>query len=263
MTSSGLGIFVLVAGLAVLLSVAVVRCEGTPPELALEGPLWLGKQPRDVTFGARDPGSGLRRIEVVLESTGGARTLLETRAEGGWLLGTAKDDPGSYTVTLNAQGLRDGEATLRVRATDWSWAHALDGNTAEVAVPVTIDTKPPPLVSVVIRHGGPTRKSVRRSASRRSPSSRRLARKSEMMWTDSATPIAITMVGTIDERMSACQPSSQMEASESTTLSAPTESGPITPTVLRKKSSSRRPITPNAESVRRPNRPPSELAIQL
>jgi murein DD-endopeptidase MepM/ murein hydrolase activator NlpD len=131
---------VLAAGVAGL---AFLRCETAPPEVALAGPIWLGRAPRDVSFTARDAGSGLRRLEVILETGEGARTLLETRAESGWLLGTAEEGPGEYTVSVAGQGLRDGEATLRVRATDWSWAHVFDGNTAEATVPVTIDTKPP------------------------------------------------------------------------------------------------------------------------
>lgn len=143
MTATARSFTVLVILAAAVGGLAFLRCEGAPPEVSIAGPVWLGKQPRDVTFTAHDEGSGLRRLEVVLETAEGARTLLETRAEGGWLLGTAGEEAGEYSVTLNSQGLRDGEATLRVRATDWSWAHVLEGNTAEASVPVTIDTKPP------------------------------------------------------------------------------------------------------------------------
>jgi murein DD-endopeptidase MepM/ murein hydrolase activator NlpD len=126
-----------VAGLGLL------RCEGSPPEIALEGPLWIGAQGREVAFTARDPGSGLRHLEVTLETPAGARTLLESEARGGWLLGAARDDPGEYAVTVSGAGLPDGEGTLIVRATDWSWMGPLTGNTSEARVPVTIDTKPP------------------------------------------------------------------------------------------------------------------------
>ncbi|NNL66036.1 MAG: M23 family metallopeptidase [Myxococcales bacterium] len=121
----------------------LLRCEGTPPEVAIEGPIFLGKQAREIAFTARDPGSGLRHVEVILETAEGARTVLETRAESGWLLGTAGDDAGESSFLLSAQGLRDGDGTLRIRATDWSWAGTFAGNTAEAAVPVTIDTRPP------------------------------------------------------------------------------------------------------------------------
>jgi len=119
------------------------RCEGQPPEVVLEGPIWLGREARDITFSARDPGSGLRHLEVILETAAGARTLLDTRAETGWLLGTAVSDQPSWTVQLSSQGLPDGDGTLRVRATDWSWVGPFAGNTTEASVPVRIDTKPP------------------------------------------------------------------------------------------------------------------------
>lgn len=122
---------------------SVLRCEGEPPEVVLEGPLWIGKETREVAFTARDAGSGLRRLEVVLETAEGARPLLETEARGGFLLGTADDDPGQFTVLVSGQDLADGEGRLRLRATDWSWAGGFAGNTTEVEVPVTIDTRPP------------------------------------------------------------------------------------------------------------------------
>jgi len=124
-------------------ALAFVRCEGEPPDVALEGPLWLGAEPREVAFRAADPGSGLRHLEVILETQEGARTLLETRAEGGWLLGTAARDEPQWTVRLSGEGLADGEGTLRVRATDWSWASRFRGNVGEASVPVQIDTTPP------------------------------------------------------------------------------------------------------------------------
>lgn len=124
-------------------ALAFLRCEGDPPVVALEGPIWLGAEPREVTFVAEDPGSGLRHLEVILDTKEGQRTLLETRAEGGWLLGTAATDEPAWTARLSGQGLADGEGTLSVRATDWSWAHGFAGNTTEVSVPVQIDTTPP------------------------------------------------------------------------------------------------------------------------
>jgi murein DD-endopeptidase MepM/ murein hydrolase activator NlpD len=122
---------------------AFLRCEGEPPELALEGPIWLGREPRDVAFSARDPGSGLRHLAVILETAEGARTVLETRGHGGWLRGAPDTGEADWHVELSAAGLADGEGTLRVRATDWSWAHLFEGNTAETSVPLVIDTKPP------------------------------------------------------------------------------------------------------------------------
>lgn len=124
-------------------ALALFRCEGEPPEVALEGPIWIGKEPREIAFVARDADSGLRHVEVVLETAESARTLLETRAESGWLLGTAGADAPEWRLELSAQGLADGEGTLTVRATDWSWAGWLEGNTTEVSVPVMIDTRPP------------------------------------------------------------------------------------------------------------------------
>lgn len=131
---------VLAAGASAL---AFLRCEGDPPEVALEGPIWLGTSSRDVTFRAEDPGSGIRHLEVTLKTAEGSRTLFDVRGEGGWLLGTAASDDPNWTVNVSGKGLAEGEGTLDVRATDWSWAHAFQGNTTVVSVPVRIDTTPP------------------------------------------------------------------------------------------------------------------------
>jgi len=131
---------VLAAGTAAL---GLVRCEGDAPLVVIDGPIWIGKEAREVTFSAEDPGSGLRHVQVFLDTAEGSRSLLETRAEAGWLLGTADSDDPEWRFQLSGRGLPDGEATLRVSATDWSWAHGLEGNTTEASVPVLIDTKPP------------------------------------------------------------------------------------------------------------------------
>jgi murein DD-endopeptidase MepM/ murein hydrolase activator NlpD len=131
---------VLAAGASAL---AFLRCEGDAPAVALEGPIWIGTSPREVAFRAEDPGSGLRQLEVTLKTAEGPQTVLDVRGHGGWLLGTAASDDPNWTVSLSGQGLADGEGTLTVRATDWSWAGGFQGNTTEVSVPVRIDTTPP------------------------------------------------------------------------------------------------------------------------
>jgi len=142
-------VFLAVVGVAGA-GLVLLRCESVVPEVAVEGPLWIGREARKVTFSARDGGaglrrSGLRRVEVTLETGETSRTLLSSASEGGlraWLLGAPAEE-GDWSVLLSAQGLPDGEATLRVRAVDWSWANGFTGNVAEAAAPVTIDTRPP------------------------------------------------------------------------------------------------------------------------
>jgi len=149
MTRSGLGIFVLVAAAAVLLSLAVVRCEGTPPAIEAPARLVIGKDGRTVALTVTDAGAGPKALGAVLVHGKGEAPLADQRlGPGRWL---PFGSPAPYTVELaidpKALGLKDGDATLRLTARDHSWRGWGSGNQTVLEIPVAIDFRAP-LVSV-------------------------------------------------------------------------------------------------------------------
>jgi murein DD-endopeptidase MepM/ murein hydrolase activator NlpD len=103
----------------------------------------------------------VRKIEVRLRHEKGEQLLFETAYPGNPLTGGAVKpgpDPIEIAVVPKALGMRDGEAALEVTATDWSWRHALSGNSRLLAIPIRVDLKPP-LIAVengltYLRRGG-------------------------------------------------------------------------------------------------------------
>lgn len=161
MTRSGLGIFVLVAGLAVLLSVAVVRCEGTPPAIEAPERLAIGRDGRTVSFTVADTGAGPRSLRVVLVHAGGEAPLLdEALGAGRWLpFGASAPRTVDLAIEPRALGAKDGEATLRVSARDHSFRGWGGGNETVLEIPVAIDFRAPAISAdqggiVYARRGG-------------------------------------------------------------------------------------------------------------
>lgn len=125
---------------------AFLRCEGTPPELALDAPIHLrrGAVPVEVTLS--DPGSGLRSLRVTLAHPGGEVLLVDHRFEGGLLEGGAAGrtpEHFRFEVDAGELGLPDGEARAVFRVRDYSWRDFLRGNRVEREVRVVIDRRRP------------------------------------------------------------------------------------------------------------------------
>jgi len=149
-------LIVVVAGAALLL--AWPRLEGEAPRLEAPGQVVIGSGESAVEVAWHDEGSGLAEIEAFLEMDTGARplltrTLLEERLPGSVLAGPPiPTESRSASLELDAEALElpDGEATLVLRARDWSWRGWLSGNARELRVPVIVDTEPP---SVTVESG--------------------------------------------------------------------------------------------------------------
>jgi murein DD-endopeptidase MepM/ murein hydrolase activator NlpD len=123
-----------------------LRCEGTPPELRADEPIQVSRSGGQVALELRDPGSGLRSIQVVLTHARGEVTLFEASYPGSLLRGGAARDATEQLdleIDPKALELRDGAGVLRVTARDWSLRNSLAGNEASVELPVTIDVRPP------------------------------------------------------------------------------------------------------------------------
>ncbi len=145
---SGSARFVLV--LAILGSLAgaaaFLRCEGTPPRIEVDSPIYLrrGAVPVEVTLS--DPGSGLRALRVTLVHAGGEIPLVDHRFEGSLLRGGASGrapERFRFEVDAGALGLPEGEARAIFLARDHSWRDFLRGNRAQREVPVVVDRRPP------------------------------------------------------------------------------------------------------------------------
>jgi len=109
-------------------------------------PSHLGPQ-SDLTIETRDVGKGLKQVKAVLRQQQKESELLSQNFPRADWFGPAGPADFSGTVPLGThlKALRDGEATLEVRATDYSLRGILRGNTTVVSQTVIIDTKPPRL----------------------------------------------------------------------------------------------------------------------
>lgn len=123
------------------------RCEGQAPVLEAPESLVLGREVRELTVGAADPGSGLRELGAALRQGDAEPVLLASELYPGELLrgGTGPRTGLELRLALDARGskLKEGEATLVLTARDWSWRSWLSGNEMVLEIPVTIDLSPP------------------------------------------------------------------------------------------------------------------------
>jgi murein DD-endopeptidase MepM/ murein hydrolase activator NlpD len=137
---------VVVAVLLVASVGALVRCEGSPPQLAGPADVVLGRAGTTVTVEIHDEQSGLRDLRAVLVHAKGKSTLAERSFPGDLLRGgAAGEEPVTLELTLEpkALGLKEGEALLRVSARDWSLRGGLEGNEDVLEIPLRVDLTPP------------------------------------------------------------------------------------------------------------------------
>jgi len=136
-------LLILVLGLGWL---AWVRAEGSAPVIRAPASLVVGGPGRGVELELLDEGAGLREVRVTLQHADGESVLLDERFSGNLATGggpEGADRRVQLRIDPEALGLPDGDAFLRVAATDWSWRHGFGGNVSEVAIPVAIDRQKP------------------------------------------------------------------------------------------------------------------------
>lgn len=146
MTSSGLGIFGLVAALAGLLSVAVVRCEGTAPGVEAPAKLVVGKAGQKVALTLTDGGAGPKSLSATLVHGNGEAPLAAEQPLGpGRWLPFGEPAPVAFELALDpkALGAKEGDATLRLSVRDHSFRGWGSGNEAIVEIPVVVDFRAP------------------------------------------------------------------------------------------------------------------------
>jgi len=123
------------------------RCEGQAPTLDAPESLIVGREVRELTVTAADPGSGLRELSAVLRQGEAEPVSLASQFYPGEILrgGTGPRTGAALPLTLDLRrsGLKEGEATLVLTARDWSWRAWLSGNETVLEIPVTVDLSPP------------------------------------------------------------------------------------------------------------------------
>jgi murein DD-endopeptidase MepM/ murein hydrolase activator NlpD len=99
--------------------------------------------------------SGLDSFSVSIASKGADEQVL-TRSEfepaSFFVRSSHKEAHFKITVEPKKLGLADGEAFIRLHANDASWRNFGKGNTAQLEIPVTIDTRPPSISVLTRQH---------------------------------------------------------------------------------------------------------------
>jgi murein DD-endopeptidase MepM/ murein hydrolase activator NlpD len=138
--------FVLVFLVLGLGGLAWVRAEGSAPVIHAPASLVVGGPGRDVLLELTDEGAGLREIHVTLQHADGESALVDQRFDGNLATGGGPEGAARQVqlrIDPEALELSDGDAFLRVVATDWSWRGGFGGNVSEVAIPLAIDREKP------------------------------------------------------------------------------------------------------------------------
>jgi murein DD-endopeptidase MepM/ murein hydrolase activator NlpD len=145
-TGRAWGVIVLILLLAVAGGATWLRCEGTAPTIEAPEALLIGGDGASVVLRVSDPGSGVRRVEARLSHEKGEEVLFEAAYSGNpFTGGIAKPDADPIEIRIDPRslGMADGDATLAVEATDWSWAEVFAGNSRILEIPIRIDLEPP------------------------------------------------------------------------------------------------------------------------
>jgi len=138
--------FVLVFLVLGLGGLAWVRAEGSAPVIHAPASLVVGGPGRDVLLELTDEGAGLREILVTLRHADGESVLVDERFAGNLATGGGPEGAARQVqlrIDPETLELSDGDAFLRVVATDWSWRGGFGGNVSEIAIPLAIDREKP------------------------------------------------------------------------------------------------------------------------
>jgi murein DD-endopeptidase MepM/ murein hydrolase activator NlpD len=148
-----LGLTLLLAIVVGIAYVAWAKLEWHRPTAELAQPLQAVGRATTIAVHLRDPQSGLKWSRVELES-GGNRTVLasEEYPAASWRKSTVLDT--TLTVPFRAAdlGVKEGPATLRVYADDYSWMRWLRSEQPLLEQQLTIDLTPPTLEVLSTQH---------------------------------------------------------------------------------------------------------------
>ena len=144
---------VLAAGAVVLL----LRLEGQPPTVVVDGFASHAGANQALTLTLADPHSGLSTVRVELVKDGKQVVLVDRHFPGRWI-GAGDHREEKIALAIDTAKLGDGEALLRISVRDHSWRHWFHGNPVLVEKPFRIDTRAPQIQVLSrahnIRQGG-------------------------------------------------------------------------------------------------------------
>jgi murein DD-endopeptidase MepM/ murein hydrolase activator NlpD len=113
------------------------RFESDPPQVTLSPNTDVLGLASTLEIVASDPGTGLRSLSATLSSPAGEQTLGSENF---------REPAKEKRITLSfakLTGLKEGPATLRIRARDYSYSNAFEGNETVLEKHVTMDMTPP------------------------------------------------------------------------------------------------------------------------
>jgi murein DD-endopeptidase MepM/ murein hydrolase activator NlpD len=145
-TGRAWGIIALILLLAAAGGATWLRCEKNAPTIEAPDALLIGRDGISVVLRLSDQHSGVREVEIRLIHETGEKVLLERAFAGNpFTGGVVKPDVDPIEIAIDPEslGMGDGEAILKVEATDWSWAETFAGNSRVLEIPIRVDRKPP------------------------------------------------------------------------------------------------------------------------
>ncbi len=153
-------VFFLVLFLAILIPVVwilVYKYEGEKPVVDINLPSLYLKKSYEISLSVEDKKTGLRDIRVSIQQKEKEKILLKKQYETFKLpeiFSGAKTVKDSFIIPVRAwqYGMTDGEATIRIRVSDYSWRGWNSGNILNIEKKVIIDSKPPKVDILTKRH---------------------------------------------------------------------------------------------------------------
>jgi murein DD-endopeptidase MepM/ murein hydrolase activator NlpD len=130
-------VVVLLAALAAAGYLLQPRFESDPPQVTLSPNTDVLGAGSTIDIVVSDPGTGLRSLNATLVTPAGEHPLAAEEY---------REPAKEKRITLSAAkvpGLKEGTATLRIHARDYSYSHAFKGNETLLEKSITIDVTPP------------------------------------------------------------------------------------------------------------------------
>ena len=131
--------------------------EGKPPEIKVELPSVYLNKSFEMSLKVSDRGTGLRNVQVSIVQGAKEKNVLEksypfSGYESFFMGSQIHEDVLNIPVTYWKYGMKDGEALIRIKVTDYSWKDWNNGNKVSLEKTVFIDSKPPRIDILTRRH---------------------------------------------------------------------------------------------------------------
>ncbi|MCP4020478.1 MAG: M23 family metallopeptidase, partial [Desulfobacteraceae bacterium] len=135
----------------------ICKFEGSEPEVKVTLPSVYLKKSYEMDLKIVEKGTGLRKIIVSIMQKGNEKILLEKEYDSPGLMSMLSDkkqltDDFSIPVQSWKYGMTDGEAVIKIHASDFSWQGWNKGNIAYIEKEVIIDSKPPKINILTKQH---------------------------------------------------------------------------------------------------------------